>query len=291
MDYSLLINKQIIGILIVDTKVYNNYSLPYLSGPQLCDLSTSFGLTITYEWGRDAHNKSRWEYMQDLLTFLNEQGRVPELLSFIMQKKRFDKITGISSVEQFNELYESIIKGAIDAINVQLIFSKVELRFANKKFFLVNVDEEIILDIPILDRISPQYIKELPDRIKNDLDNNDYDSVITKSRTLLEEVMIYIIEEKTGNPYSSNGKLEKIYQDATTQLNMQRRGDWDKRINDLLGGLHRIISAISSMRNIGGDAHGVGTSRVSIQKHEALLVYNASMLLAQYWLAVLEIRN
>ena len=34
-------------------------------------------------------------------------------------------------------------------------------------------------------------------RIKEDIKNKDYDSVITKSRTLLEEVLIFIIEKMT----------------------------------------------------------------------------------------------
>ena len=34
-------------------------------------------------------------------------------------------------------------------------------------------------------------------RIKEDIENKDYDSVIAKSRTLLEEVLIFIIEKMT----------------------------------------------------------------------------------------------
>lgn len=60
---------------------YEDFTLPYLSGPDLCRLSTTFGLARTYIWGsnRVGANKSRWEYMQDLMKYLNPQDRIPEL--------------------------------------------------------------------------------------------------------------------------------------------------------------------------------------------------------------------
>lgn len=101
------------------------------------------------------------------------------------------------------------------------------------------------------------------------MQNRDFDSVITKSRTLLEEVLIYIIEKLTKERYKSSGDLIKIYQEATGLLNMRQKREWDKRINELLGGLHKIVSAISSMRNMNSDAHGVGSGRFRPMGHFA----------------------
>ena len=61
-DFSLLNHRKIIDILIGDTKLFEQYSLPYMSGPDLCQLCTSFGLSKTYTWG--GVNGSRWTYMQ-----------------------------------------------------------------------------------------------------------------------------------------------------------------------------------------------------------------------------------
>lgn len=87
-----------------------------------------------------------------------------------------------------------------------------------------------------------------------------------KARTLLEEVLIYIIERTTLERYKSSGDLVRIYQDATELLNMRQKTEWDKRVNELLGGLHKLVSAISSMRNIGSDAHGAGSRRINIRE-------------------------
>lgn len=290
MDYSLLINRKIIDVLIGDTKLYGEYSLPYMSGPDLCQLSTTFGLARTYTWGnsRVGANKSRWEYMQDLLKYLNPQGRIPELLSYLIQQGRFENLTGIGDIHKVDETYKAIIKGMLDAINAQLMIARAELRLVSKKFVLAGIGEEVVIETPKVKIITSQYIRELPERIKDDLENKDYDSVITKSRTLLEEVLIFIIEKMTFERYKSNGDLVKIYQDATELLNMRQKSDWDKRVNELLGGLHKIVSAISSMRNMNSDAHGAGSGRINIKKREALLVAHSSMMLAEYWLSVHE---
>lgn len=292
MDFSLLINRKIIDVLIGDVKLYGEFSLPYMSGPELCQVSTTFGLARTYTWGnRGVANKSRWEYMQDLMKHLNPQGRIPDLLSYLMQQVRFKNLIGVGDIQKVDETYKGVIKSAIDAINAQLVIARVELRLVNKTFVLTRAGEEVVIETPKVKNITSQYIRELLDRIKDDLDNKDYDSVITKSRTLLEEVLIFIIEKMTFERYKSSGDLVKMYQDATELLNMRQKSDWDKRINELLGGLHKIVNAISSMRNMNSDAHGAGSGRINIKKREALLAAHSSMMLAEYWLSVFEKRD
>lgn len=292
MDFSLLINRKIIDVLIGDVKLYGEFSLPYMSGPELCQVSTTFGLARTYTWGnRGVANKSRWEYMQDLMKHLNPQGRIPDMLSYLMQQDRFKNLIGVGDIQKVDETYKGVIKSAIDAINAQLVIARVELRLVNKTFVLTRAGEEVVIETPKVKNITSQYIRELLDRIKDDLDNKDYDSVITKSRTLLEEVLIFIIEKMTFERYKSSGDLVKMYQDATELLNMRQKSDWDKRINELLGGLHKIVNAISSMRNMNSDAHGAGSGRINIKKREALLAAHSSMMLAEYWLSVFEKRD
>ena len=289
MDFSLLKNRKIIDVLIGDIVLYGDFGMPYLSGPQLCQLSTEFGLPVVYSW--KGPNKSRWEYMQDLLHFLNVNGRVPDLLSHLFLKKRFDNLTNLGSPKNVDEAYKAIVSSALNAINAHLSLVGKELRIIGKIFVIVNTGEDVAVDTPNVSVITSQYIKELPDRIKLDLDNKDYDSVITKSRTLLEEVLIFIIEHMKTDGYNSKGDLVRIYQDVTDLLNMRQKNVWDTRVNELLGGLHKLVSAISSMRNINSDAHGAGSARIQIRKSEALLAANSAMILAEYWLSVYERRR
>lgn len=288
MDCKVLINRSVIDVLIGDEKVYEDYCLPYLSGPNLCSLCTEFGLLKTYSWGGGA---SRWMYMQDLMKYLEKQGRIFELFSRLFDVRNFSDLSKLSSPELVTSTYNSIVDGAIKRINVKLALSKKELRLHNGQFVLVDAGTETVFIAPKVKVIDRQYIRELPERIKDDLVRNDYDSVITKSRTLLEEVLIFIIERLTRERYKSNGDLVKIYQDATELLNMRQKNDWDKRVNELLGGMHKIVSSVASMRNMNSDAHGAGSRRINIQEREALLVANSSVMLAEYWLSVYEVKK
>ena len=186
--------------------------------------------------------------MQDLLKYLNSQGRIPELLAYIIQQGRFENLTGIGDIHKVDETYKAIIKGMLDAINAQLVIARVELRLINKQFVMAGVGDEVVIETPKVKIITSQYIRELPERIQDDIENKEYDSVITKSRTLLEEVLIFIIEKMTFERYKSNGDLVKIYQDATELLNMRQKGDWDKRVIGKTGsGL--IVSALAFQGN------------------------------------------
>lgn len=286
MDFSLLINRKVIDILIGDTTVLGSYKLPYMSGPDLCQLCSQFGLSKTYTWG--GVNSSRWTYMQSLMVFMNTQGRISELLCYLFNHVRFTDLNSLGDIDKINETYRQIVSAAINSINAHLLAARKELRVVNNSFVLRDIGTKTVIDTPKIKVVTYQYIRELPERIKDDLLNKDYDSVITKSRTLLEEVLIYIIEQLTKERYKSNGDLIKIYQEATGLLNMRQKREWDKRINELLGGLHKIVNAISSMRNMNSDAHGVGAGRLNINEREALLAANSARMLAEYWLSIYE---
>ena len=201
---------------------------------------------------------------------------------------RFEELNSLGDVDKIKDTHKSIISIALKQINSHLLIAKKELRIINNSFVLSDIGEKSVIETPKVRIVTYQYIRKLPERIKEDLSNKDYDSVITKSRTLLEEVLIYIIEQLTKERYKSNGDLIKIYQEATELLNMRQKKEWDKRVNELLGGLHKIVNSISSMRNINSDAHGVGASRISVSEREALLVANSAIMLSEYWLGVLE---
>ena len=286
-DYSLLNNRNIIDILIGDSHVYEDYGLPYLSGPQLCELSTTFGLPKTYTW--KGGNQSRWEYMKDLLEYLNPLGDVPDLLAYLFRLKRFKYLARLGSATAVHDTHKAIVDGAISGINANLMLAGKELRMVSNSFVITDIiRQDTVFETPKVNIVTRQYIRELPDRINDDLEKGNYDSAITKSRTLLEEVLIYIIENLKPGSYKSNGDLNKIYQDTTALLNMRQQNEWDKRVNELLGGVHKIINAISSMRNINSDAHGAGSKRIKIKKREALLVANSSMMIAEFLLSVYE---
>ena len=82
-DFELLKQKEIINILIGDTKYGENeeISMPYLSGPILCEISTIFGFAVDCFETRH----SRWVYLYDLLEYCIKNEKVSDLLLYIFE--------------------------------------------------------------------------------------------------------------------------------------------------------------------------------------------------------------
>ena len=80
------------------------------------------------------------------------------------------------------------------------------------------------------------------------MDIGEYDSAITKCRTLLEEVFCYVIEKKGEEP-SQKGDINKLYKQVKDLYNMHADASVDKRINELLSGLEKVIDAIAEMQD------------------------------------------
>lgn len=260
-------------------------SMPYLSGPALCDISNKFGLPVTYGWNGGA--QSRWAYLDDLLAHCIQNKRESDLLAFLFSKGQFvDKLRG-QTPEVIEYAYAQIVNAVIGQINGALYFGGNELVQVGKVFVIRKLGSTVSVVAPSVKTIDRRYITDLSDRAMKDVIDGNYDSAITKSRTLLEEVFCYVIEKKGEEP-SESGDIGKLYNQVKQLYNMHQSKDMDKRINGLLSGLEKILSAIAEMRNKGSDSHGVGAKRISIADHHSRLFVNSAMTMADFVLAVSE---
>jgi len=141
------------------------------------------------------------------------------------------------------------------------------------------------IETPAIVLVNRDYIKDISARAIRDVESGEYDSAITKCRTLLEEVFCYVIEDKGEEP-SEKGDIKKLYTQVKKLYNMHANAIMDKRINELLSGLEKIIDSIAEMRNKNSDAHGVGQKRINISEHHARLFVNSAMILADFILSV-----
>ena len=170
-------------------------------------------------------------------------------------------------------------------INGLLYFGGHELKKIGNIFALFKLGDSITVAAPTVKTINRAYIKDLSDRALKDIDEANYDSAITKSRTLLEEVFCHAIEAK-GEVPSDSGDIGRLYGQVKSLYHMHQDKDIDKRINMLLSGLEKILSAITQMRNESSDAHGVGERRINISEHHARLFVNSATTMADFILSV-----
>ena len=291
--FDLLRAKSILAILDGDTEFGEiesdepkgniKISMPYLSGPILCDISNRFGLPAAYGW--NGGSKSRWEYLNDLLVHCIKNNRESDLLAFLFSKGQFvEKLKGYT-LEVIEAAYTKIVETVIGQINGALYFGGNELVCIGERFVIKKIGISVKVSAPAIKTIDRDYIVKLSERAMQDVMDGNYDSAITKARTLLEEVFCYVIEKKSETP-SESGDIGKLYNQVKHLYNMHQDKELDKRINGLLSGLEKILSAIAEMRNKGSDSHGIGAKRINIAEHHARLFVNSAMTMADFVLAV-----
>ena len=256
-SYELLRTRAIIDILDGDTEFGEIddvvISMPYLSGPTIVDISRLFRLSETYGWNGGA--LSRWNYLDNLLKHGIDTDRIDDILSYLFSKQQFtNKLEG-KTRDQFDEIYNYIVKTVIERINGTLSFDGNELTIINRKCKIVPIGSAIKVTTPQVQSIDREYIKDISERAMLDVVNGSYDSAITKSRTLLEEVFCYVIENKNETPTDS-GDIGRLYKQVKGLYNMHTDKNLDRQINTLLSGLEKIVSSIAEMRNNNSDAHG-----------------------------------
>ena len=271
-------------IQISPTKAVDN-ALPYLTGPMLCDISTKFGLPVSY--GRNGGAQSRWVYLDNLFVHCIRNNRVSDLLSFLLSKDQFVNTLSGCTAAEIEIAYQTIIETVLGKINGVLYFGGHELVRVGSCFVVQTIGATVTVAAPAVKTIDRDYIVSLSSRAMNDVAEGNYDSAITKCRTLLEEVFFYVIEKKNEVP-STKGDIGKLYGQVKSLYHMHQQKDLDNRINSLLSGFEKILTAISDMRNKSSDSHGVGSNRIAIEEHHARLFVNSAMTMADFILCVCE---
>lgn len=297
-NFSLLRSKEIIAILDGDKDFgeltfedkYGNetkikIAMPYLSGPAICELSSFFGLPATYSWSGGA--LSRWQYFDNIMAFCIKQNRMSDFLSYLFSKDKFVDVLRDLSVKDIQSAHEAILQKVLEQINGILYFGGHELRVIGKVYQVCNVGEVVAVAAPAVRIIDRAYIKDLAGRANKDIDEGNFDSAITKARTILEETFCYVIEKK-GEVPSDSGDIGKLYGQVKTLYNMHADKNLDKRINTLLSGLEKIISSIAEMRNKESDSHGVGSKRIGIADYHTRLFVNSAIAMADFILSVYQ---
>lgn len=292
-DWNLLKDREIINMMIGDSKIKNDifidYKMPYMRASDIYDFGRKIGMDDRY-WKDD--KLSRWMYMEIVLDYVIKEKQINLFFKELLNLKRFRNIGEIDHYKSANELYWESINNFMFKINEILFFEKchLEYNFETWNFSLVDDEDEVKIESENIDKIDKQYIKRLEKEITNAIKNGDYESCITKSRTLLEEIMIYGIENK-NEPVEAKGNINKLYSKFKTLYNMHQNKDLDKRINNLLSGFEKIITSISTMRDENSDSHGAGGKRINIEKHHAVLFANSSITMSDFLLSVIERDN
>lgn len=189
--------------------------------------------------------------------------------------------------------YHKAINNALGEINKRLTKYAVRVDYVNECLELTNYDEDyVIIDSDVSHFADNKFIRQLPLRIESDLKNGFYEGVVTKCRTMIEEVLIYIIKESGEIPPATNGDLSKLYSQCKLALGINHKSnEVDKQLEIILKGINTVIIAIGKLRNKNSDSHGATEDRVEISRAEAKLIANSAISVCEFFYDVFIEKN
>lgn len=292
-----LASKEIVDLFLGDKRVNsesddkfesNGYTMPYMTHSDINALAPIFGIT-NIEIVSDYNRLNKMAWLIEQCYKLNKENK---LLKYFLDVTRYipnkREETSIYTNEELKKETLKEVEAYFNHINNILNFSDKKLIYLNKKYKIIDLIEDSQVTHDIDKHINFDYVRNFPFRLKDNLEDENYDTVITQSRTLLEEVYIHILEYSNKDYNSTKGNLQKLNSMVKTELKMKNNRDYDKRINELLSGLNKINDAIGKMRNENSDSHGVGSKRININRREAKLVMNSAITICDYILEIFE---
>ncbi|EGQ4234258.1 hypothetical protein E9586_12185, partial [Staphylococcus pseudintermedius] len=290
-----LASKEIVDLFLGDKRVNsesddkfesNGYTMPYMTHSDINALAPIFGIT-NIENVSDYNRLNKMAWLIEQCYKLNKENK---LLKYFLDVTRYipnkREETSIYTNEELKKETLKEVEAYFNHINNILNFSDKKLIYLNKKYKIIDLIEDSQVTHDIDKHINFDYVRNFPFRLKDNLEDENYDTVITQSRTLLEEVYIHILEYSNKDYNSAKGNLQKLNSMVKTELKMKNNRDYDKRINELLSGLNKINDAIGKMRNENSDSHGVGSKRININRREAKLVMNSAITICDYILEI-----
>lgn len=249
----------------------DNGILPYKKGYELVDFFVRFGADDLYGEGFP----SRWQYTEDKVREFNNSQTLKSIIEESVDPR---DLMGAS-----NEVAEKI-----KSINDYLKFDGYELKKVGE-FYKIHDAKGILVEPATVQGLSQDFIKEQIEKCQNKIDQGDYNGAITNARSLVEAVMIEIIETHTGKEIKNDGNLNNLYKQVKQILNLTVDPKvLPSTIIQIISGLDSITGGLAGLSNNSADRHA---NKFNTMKHHAKLAVNSSMTLVDFLLDSMEYQN
>lgn len=249
----------------------DNRILPYKKGHELVDFFVEFGANDVYGEGFP----SRWQYTEDKVREFNNTTTLKSIIENSVDPRDLMGLgTGVPEI--------------IKSINDYLKFDGYELKKVGN-FYKIHDVKGIIVEPETVQGLSHEFIKEQIEKCQNKIDQGDFNGAITNARSLVEAVMIEIIETHTDEEVKNDGKLENLYKQIKKILNLTIDPKvLPPTIIQILSGLDSITGGLAGLSNNSGDRHA---NKFKTMKHHAKLAVNSSISLVDFLLDSMEYQN
>jgi hypothetical protein len=126
------------------------------------------------------------------------------------------------------------------------------------------------------------YVQEQILKCEKKINDKDYDGAITNSRTLIESVCLFILDESKIE-YKYDGNLIKLYRKVYETIDMDPALYNENCFKKILSGIISIVDGLSNLRNVMSDAHGRTIKKYyKPDERHALLAVNISKVISDF---------
>ena len=241
---------------------------PYLSGPNLVRLFNEYGFNNGYESGFP----SRWKYTEDCVRELNNKSKLKKLIEEISDPRRFHNL-GIS------------VENAVEQMNDFLKYDGYELKKVGNFYKVSDLNGRLVEPETIIG-IGHEFAEEQIEKCQTKILAGDFNGAITNARTLIEAVLIEIIEKHEGKDIKSSGDVMNLFKQVKKILNLEvDKSTMPDTIIQILSGLDSITSGISGLSNSSADRHA---NKFKTAKHHAKLAVNCAMTFCDFLIDSME---
>ena len=238
--------------------------VPRKSGPELVDFFVEFGANDVYGAGFP----SRWKYTEDKVREYNETDTLRAIIEATFDPR--DYMEGVYNVEL-----------AVALTNEYLKFDGYELKKI-KEFYKITDAKGILVESETVKGLNHDFINEQIQKCQDKIDKKDYNGAITNARSMVEAVMIEVIEEHEGKEIKNDGNLDNLYKRVKKILNITIDPKiLPPTVIQIISGLDSITGGLAGLSNNSGDRHA---NKFKTEKHHARLAVNASMTLVDFLL-------
>lgn len=116
------------------------------------------------------------------------------------------------------------------------------------------------------------------------------EGAITAARTLIESILIHILDEK-NIPYSDSADLPELYREVSKSLNLAPENHQEQIFKQILGGASGIVSGLGALRNKLGDAHGKSKKNIKPSERHSELAVNLAGSMAIFLFKTFKEKN
>ncbi len=249
----------------------DNGLMPYKSGPQLVDYFYEFGSDDVY----DGNFPTRWVYTEGKVSSYNNTNELKNIIEKAVDVREFVNT-------------EFTVEGVVKKLNKFLSFDDYELKVV-KGTYKVYSQKGFLVETDSVSSLSCEYIEDNLVKCKSKIKQGDFKGAITNARTLVEAVMIEIVEIKTGERIDGAGKIEKLYKNMKKVMTFPDYStDMDKTVKQVLSGLESISQGLAGISNKSADRHA---NKFNTQKHHAKLAVNSSFTFVEFLIDSLEYQS